>query len=151
MKIKGKAGALNGRARLQYTRMAVIHATRRSGASLRDQFKYGGCYQHEGYDALGQVVKVDAHKGKDLAIKEGWGLHWQGNDAADQTAKTVWQKLVGNEKLQQRAVANLRAKRRQVETLCRQLGEMWKFQFKKTYLQERPGTAPHAVVYHDGQ
>ncbi len=87
--------------------MAVIHTTRRSGASLRDQFKYGGCYKHEGYEALGQVVNVDAHKGKDLAIKEGWGLHWQGNDAADQTAKTVRQKLVGNEKLQQRAVANL--------------------------------------------
>ena len=79
--------------------MAVIHATRRPGTLLRDQFKYGGCYKHEGYDARGQVVKVDTHKGKDLAIKEGWGQHWRGNDAVDQTAKTVRPKPVGDEKL----------------------------------------------------
>ncbi len=44
--------------------IAVLHATRRAGAWLRDQFKFGGCYKHEGYDALRHVVKVDAHKGK---------------------------------------------------------------------------------------
>ena len=63
--------------------MAVIQATSRVGASLRDQFKFGGCYKHEGCDAKRRVVKVDAHKGKEQAAKEGWGHHWKGNNAAD--------------------------------------------------------------------
>ncbi len=58
------------------------------------------CYEHLGYGALGQVLKVDAHKGKDQATLEGWGEHWQGNDAADQVAKLVRPKQTGSEKRQ---------------------------------------------------
>ena len=129
--------------------MAVIHATRRPGASLRDQSKYGGCYKHEGFDALGQVWRViqarrirrtgasrqvDAHRGKDQATAEGWERHWEGNDAADQIAKAVRPKLVGNEKQQHVAVSNVQAKRRRVDSLCKNLGDMWEcvFQLKKT-------------------
>ena len=103
--------------------MSVIHATRKPGAALRDQFKYGLCYKHAGYGALGQVLKVDAHKGKDQANAEGWGAHWKGNDAADQVAKLVRPKQTGNEKRQSAAVAHLRARRRQVEAMCKKLGE----------------------------
>ncbi len=88
--------------------MAVIHAVRRPGAALRDQFKYGICYKHAGYDALGQVVKVDAHKGKDQAIAEGWGGRWKGNDAADQVAKLVRPKQIGSETRRISASTNTR-------------------------------------------
>ncbi len=106
--------------------MAVIHAVRRPGAALRDQLKYELCYKHARYGALGRVLKVDDHKGKDQANVERWGDHWKGNDAADQVAELVRPKQAGNEKRQSAAVANLRAKRRQVEAMCKKLGDMWK-------------------------
>ncbi len=54
-------------------RVAVAHATSRAGASVRDQFKYGLCYKHEGYKALRGVVKVDAHKSPEQSKSEAWG------------------------------------------------------------------------------
>ncbi len=113
--------------------------------------------QDTGHWALGQVVKVDAHKSKDQATLEGWGEHWNGNDAADQVAKVVRPKQTGNEKRQTASVANLRSTRRQVEAMCSKLGEKWKcmFQLKKTYIKAvakpRPGVSPHVVVYHEGK
>ena len=79
----------NGQITVHADCMAVIHAVRRPGAALRDQFKHGLCYKHAGYGALGRALKVDAHKGRDQATLEGWGEHWKGNDAADQVAKLV--------------------------------------------------------------
>ena len=52
--------------------MLTAWKARRTGASLRDQFKFGGCYKHEGYDAVRAVVKVEVHKSRAEAGKEGW-------------------------------------------------------------------------------
>ena len=147
----------NGKLTVHADCMAVIHAVRRPGAALRDQFKYGLCYKLAGYGALGRVLKVDAHKGKDQANAEGWGDHWKGNNAADEVAKLVRPMQTGNEKRQSAAVANLRSTRRQVEGLCTRLGDMWKcmFKLKKTYIhtaaKPKPGVAPHSVLYHNGK
>ncbi len=51
--------------------MVVIHTTSKAGASLRDQFKYGGCHEHEAF-ALKEVVKADAHEIREQAEKDGW-------------------------------------------------------------------------------
>ena len=105
---------------------------RKVGDSLWGQFKFGGCYKLEGYDALLRVVKVGAHERHHQAANEGWEHHWKANNAADEIAKQVRPKL--NEKKQKKAVANQRAKRKGVEAPCRRLEGQWQdmFKLKKT-------------------
>ncbi len=110
--------------------MAAIHATRRPGASLRDQFKFGGCCKHESYEALEQVMNLDAHKGRELALAEGWAQHWKGNDAADQVAKQVRPKQTGDDQAQMKVISASRARKRQVTELCRSLTGMWEGMFR---------------------
>ena len=78
----------NGKLTVHADCMAVIHAVRRPGAALRDQFKYGLCYKHAGYGAFGKVLKVDAHKGKDQANAEGWGDQQQRGRRGCQAGET---------------------------------------------------------------
>ncbi len=68
--------------------VAVTQATCKSGASLRDQFKYGGCYKREAFAALKGVLKV-ACKSREEAIKEGWEEQRKANGAADEVGKLV--------------------------------------------------------------
>ena len=72
--------------------MAVIHATSRQRASIRDQFNYGLCYKHEACMAL-HKVKVDARKSREQSKNEGWEEHWKGNNAADETIKLARPRL----------------------------------------------------------
>jgi hypothetical protein len=117
--------------------MAVMHATNKPGSTVRDQFKFGGCYKHEGYQALGLVQKVDAHKGREQAKAEGWEVHWRGNDAADQVAKQVRPKEQGDEQEQRLVIAAVRSRRRVLFDLCTRLATLWEAMFrnKKTYIR----------------
>ncbi len=50
--------------------MPFTQATGKAGVTHRDKFKHGGCYKHEAFAALKEVVKVDAHKSHEQAVKE---------------------------------------------------------------------------------
>ncbi len=84
--------------------MAVARATTRAGASLRDQFKHGGCYKHEAFAALKEVAKVEARKNREQAKQEGLESRWKGNNAADEIAKLSRPKLQCKEKQKQQTV-----------------------------------------------
>ncbi len=101
--------------------MAVAHATRRAGASLRGQFKLGGCNKHGVLVALKEVVKVDARKNREPAMQADWEAHWNGTSTADEIAKLARPRLQCKEKEQQSVISGIRAQRARIEGCCKNL------------------------------
>ena len=94
--------------------MAVTQATREAWATLRDQFKRGGCYKHGTFAVLKEVLMVDVRKSREEATEEGWEEHWKGNSAADEVAKLVRPKLQRKGKEQFKVISNIRVKKKTI-------------------------------------
>ena len=114
---------------------AVVQALRWPESTVRDQFKFGGCYKHPHFKSFGIVHKVDAHKTKEHAMANGWLEHWKGNAAADEIAKAMRPTFVNEPD-----IAKDRARRKEVVALMSTVGKLW-----QALAQARKGVTSYQV------